>query len=287
MDDTKQAVKVDEGKQPEEMPTSEKPAEVSVPPEEEASTAESEGLPEEASERTRKEFKKLKEHNNQMAEKLKAYEAPKTERRSAFDVFSPQQEQVVPQPKVSPQQEAEPEEGGFQPIVPDKDGYIDINELNKRESIIADRLKKLEGATRSAQEEAKRAEERIAKYEHTDKTVKVYAQHPYLDPTSDEFDEKFSSMVTKELLYQTYTEGKQDYLTAANKVKEEYYNPIQKPVAQPDLKAKENVTKRDQINAIPSLASKGENKPDQDFLVQESRKGNKDAIYQRLKQSGY
>ena len=279
-----QAVTEDEGKQPVELPTTEKPVEVSAPPLDEARTAETKGkLPEEVKERTREEFEKLKAKNKELAEKLTAYEGPRQKKRSALDVFAPQEVQLpIPQPQVPIKSEED-----IKPVVPDENGYIDINVLNQTISQMNERNRRIEEQANFANNSARKAEDRISKYEHTDKTLKTYEKHPYLDPNrTDIFNEKFSELTKLEIIRQMTEEGVSDYLRAADKVKSEYFDPTKQPQTPVDSKQVENATKRDQINAISGV-SKGEKEPEQEYLVSESRRGSRDAVYQRLKKSGY
>lgn len=283
MNDIQQGQNEGQGKEPVEMPATNKPVEVSAPPAPEARPAEGEGtLPEGVSERTRQEFEKLKAHNKEMAEKLKSLEQPKAPRRSAFDMFTPQGQPVqVPQPM--PVQAAVEE---IKPVVPDENGYVDISTLNQTIAQVNEQTRRSAIQAKTAEQKASEAIDRVSKYEHTDKTLKTYAQHPYLDPNGDKFDEKFSDLVTKELLFQMYSGGQQDYLAAANAVKEKYYDPTKTQApAKEDLEKKENIAKRNQVS--PPTGTKVETAHDQDTLVRESLRGNKDAIYQRLKQSGF
>ena len=284
MDDTQQAEILDDGQQPVELPPTEETAEVSAPPEEESRPEESEGeLPEDAKERTRQEFEKLKAKNRELAEKLSQFEVPKPQRRSAFDAF-------VPQRLVQPQQSQPQAVPEFQPIVPDENGYIDVEVLNKANQAIIDRMRRLEEQAEVARRKAEEAESKVATYEHTTKTSTVYAQHPYLDPNRDEFDEKFSDLVRKELLDQMVNQGREDYLEAANKVKRDYYDPTQKvqspipPKEQVDTR-QVNAQKRTQINALQTKSSQ-QTPTDHEDLVQRSRLGDKNAIYERLKRAG-
>lgn len=288
MDDTQKAEIEDEGQQPVELPPTEETAEVSAPPEDEARSADPEGeLPEDAKERTRQEFEKLKAKNRELSEKLSQFEGPKPQRRSALDTFAPQQ-------LVRKQEQKDQSAFEFQPIVPDENGYIDVNVLNQTNQVMLNRLKHLEEQAELARQKAEEAENKVATYEHTSKTSKVYQAHPYLDPTNDSFDEKFSDLVRKELLDQMVNQGREDYLEAANKVKAEYYDPSQKPTPQAapepvreqtDTK-QANAQKRTQINAMQPKSSQG-TPTDHDSLVQRSRLGDKAAIYERLKRSGY
>lgn len=279
MNDIQQGQNEGQGKEPVEMPATNKPVEVSAPPVEEARPAEPTGeLPKEVSERTRLEFEKLKAHNKEMAEKLKSLEKPQAPRRSAFDMFTPQVPQVqVPQPM--PVQAAVEE---IKPVVPDENGYVDINTLNQTIAQVNKLSRSAEEKAKTAEQKALEAVDRVSKYEHTDKTLKTYAAHPYLDPNGDKFDEKFSDLVTKELLFQMYSGGQQDYLAAANAVKAKYYDPT---AVAPSVPEKKDVTKRDQIS--PPTGTKVEKDVDQVRLVSESYRGNRDAIYQRLKNSKY
>lgn len=289
-DAQKEAVIKDEGKQPVEMPTTEKPTEVSAPPKEKASTAKPDGkLPEEVKERTREEFEKLKAKNKELSGKLTHYEGQKPKKRSGLDVFGPPDKTVPQQQQVPPAQKqvAPPPVDEIKPIIPDDQGYIDVGALNQTISQINERNRRAERQANAAAHKAALAEEKISKYEHTDKTLKTYEKHPYLDPNkTEDFDERFSELTKLEIIRQMTEEGTADYLKAANKVKKEFYDPTKKEEAKPDEKQKENVAKRDQINAVSGV-QKGEKEPEQDYFVSESRKGNKDAIYQRLKKSGY
>ncbi len=280
MQDTQKAVEVAEGQQPVELPAQEKPAEVSAPPTEEARPAEPEGeLPEGVSEKARREFEKLKESNRRMAEKLNAYEKPKTERRSALDTFAPQPMYGVPQPQAEVSEDI-PE------IAPDENGYIDVSVINQTNKALAARLKRLEEEAKAARKKAEDAEVRVAKYEHTEKSAKVYAQFPHLDPTSDQFDEKFSDLVRKELLDQMVNQGKEDYLGAAQRVKTEYYDPTSKPTPPVDTAKQENLQKREQISA-PSSSRGQRTQMDDETLIQATRMGNTAALNERLKRSGF
>lgn len=279
MNDIQQGQNEGQGKEPVEMPATDQPVEVSTPPVEEARPAEPTGeLPEGVTERTRSEFEKLKAHNKEMAEKLKSLEQPKAPRHSAFDMFTPQGQQVqVPQPMV-----VQPPVEEIKPVVPDENGYVDINSLNQTIAQVNERNRRAEIQAKTAEQKASEAIDRVSKYEHTDKTLKTYAQHPYLDPNGDKFDEKFSELVTKELLFQMYSGGQQDYLAAANAVKQKYYDPTTNVVkAETENK---NITKRDQVSP-PTGAKQPE--VNQDSLVAKSRAGDRNAIYQRLQNSKY
>lgn len=296
MDDIQQGQVEGQGKEPVEMPATNKPVEVSAPPVEEARPAEATGeLPKEVSERTRQEFEKLKAHNKEMAEKLKSLEKPPVQRRSALDIFAPQEQQAaIPQPMpfnqpFGPQTVVKQQVDEIKPVEPDENGYIDINTLNQTIAQVNERSRRVEEISKTAEQRALEAVDKVSKYEHTEKTLKTYAKHPYLDPNGDKFDEKFSDLVTKELLFRMYSGGSQDYLEAADAVKQKYYDPTTANTAQPSVdtdEKKETIAKRDQITT-PTGGNKGNRQIDQGELVRASRSGDRNAVYQRLKQSGY
>lgn len=271
----KQAQELVEGQQPSVMPTEQKTTEVSAPIQSESSPAEQ--LPDEVKERTRLEFEKLKSRNKELSEELNRLK--QQEKRSALDAFAPtgypaQVQQTYDESLVEPIPE----------ITPDEDGYIDVSAINNTTRAINEKLKRLEEEARLARQKAELAENKIAKYEHTDKSQKVYAKYPHLDPTSEVFDEKFSDLVRKELLDQMVNYGKEDYLEAAERVRKDYYDPSIKIPTQTEITRQENVEKREQINALTQAS-----KPTTDLesLVRASRLGDKKALYERLKRSNY
>lgn len=271
----KQAQEQVEGQQPSVMPTEQETTEVSAPIQSESSPAEQ--LPDEVKERTRNEFEKLKSRNKELSEELNRLK--QQEKRSALDAFAPTGYQSAVQPSYD-EALTEP----IPEITPDEDGYVDVSAINKTTQAINQKLKRLEEEARLARQKAELAENKIAKYEHTDKSQRVYAKYPHLDPTSEVFDEKFSDLVRKELLDQMVNHGKEDYLEAAERVRRDYYDPSVKVPSQTEITRQENVEKREQINALTQAS-----KPTTDLesLVRASRLGDKKALYERLKRSNY
>ena len=265
MDNGQQAELQADGQQLSELPTDNETTNVTTQGEESSPEPE---LPDEAKERTRQEFEKLKLKNKELAEKLKLYEQPK---RSVFDTFAPKMQPV----KQEIIEEDIPE------ITPDEEGYLDVSTLNQANRAMINRIKRLEEEARLARQKAELAETKIATYEHTEKSSRVYQKHPHLNPESEQFDEKFSDLVRKELLDQMVNQGREDYLEAAEKVKKEYYNP-ETITKIDDSKKKESIDKRSQVATFQS-ATQQSNLPD---LVKASRLS-RTALYERLKKSGY
>lgn len=231
-------------------------------------------LPEEAKERTREQFEKLKAHNAELASKLSKYEQP-AKKQSIFDL-SPQ---VRPVPQVAPQVPVEQAQQ-IKPIVPDAEGYVDVNAINVTiQQMNAEReraLRQAEEATRLAQT----ANDNVSRFEIKQESQKVFNKHPELDPDNNSFDDKLTHLVKLELLRQMTEEGTQDYMKAADFVKTNLYQPQGKKQG-----SEEAVKAREQINTFtPQSAS---SQVSDDDLRSRSLKGDGDALYERLKRSGY
>jgi len=289
MTDTQNGQNQGQGSAPAAMPTANKPAEVIAPPAPEARPAEGQGeIPKEVSERTRQEFEKLKAKNQELAKKLEAFEKPTAPRSSAFDLFVPQESSVpvpTPVPQMFGPQTPKAQAEAIPQIAPDENGYVDLSQVNQTVARVNEAIKQIEEKAKTADERSRKAVDKVSKYEHTDKTLKTYAVHPYLDPNGKQFDEKFSELVKRELLFRMYSGGSQDYLDAANTVKDNYYDPSKKtPIV--DTKRQETVAQRDQITP-PQGGGYAPPPVDENYLVEGTRRGDAIAINERLKRSGY
>ena len=257
-----------EGQQQVAMPTTNQPAEAVVTQQEQSGQ-----LPEDASERTKAEFEKLKEHNKQLAEKLKQLETPVQPQQSVLDSLIPQQNvEHLSQTQI---------ESEAQKFV-DKDGYVDVDALNRS-------LADLNRQAKEATERARRAEERIAKFEQTEEVTIAHSKHPYLDPYNPNFDQKFYNLVRNEVIGQMIN-GEQNLLKAADKVKKELYDP--EPIraqaqAQEKEKQQDAVEKRSQAGFSTSSQKAGVDPNEQADLVTKTRKGDINALYKRLQANGY
>lgn len=145
-------------------------------------------LPEEASERTRREFEKLKETNRILAEKAAKYE--KFEAKNALeDVFGNINRGAMPTPQPPSSQD-----------FIDEQGNVDVRGLNEalaRANYTAQQAQAL--AQQTAQLAKKQAEEYQIREAHS--------KHPWMDPTSEQFDEDSYNLV-KDRLVRLWSEGK-------------------------------------------------------------------------------
>lgn len=283
MDNNQAQEKQVEGQLPSDMGAESKPIEVSTQNQVEESTTATDNqqgeLPEDVSERTRKEFEKLKAANAELAKKLKEVSGTTSKKKSVLDMFSPQV-------KTEDQNINKAVDVPIQEVKPDENGYVDLEALNKTIKAINDRTKAIEEQAKKAQNVAVTTQQKVAEYEHTATTKQVYKEFPELDPNSEQFDEAFSERVRNEIFGQMVTTGKENYMEAAKKVKGLFSSNTNDEEAKKIAKIKENSQKADEINSLQGNKS-NKSQVDNDTLIRESWRGNKDAIYERLRRSGF
>lgn len=239
-------------------------------------------LPEDASDRTREQFEKLKKHNEELAERLRQLEEDKKQpdvTESVFDNFRPQD--VVPDvpiptqtqfPGLSQKQIAETYEG-----LVDKDGYLNADLLKST-------LKSLQDDARQAKEEARKTREEYKQREENEMVRQAHQEFPYLNPKSKSFDRGFFEAVKNELVSQMMR-GEKDLVAAAKKVSQFYKVPT-------ETKNEESSKKEEQIKQISALGSstsRGSIKAsidDDAELIMRTRKGDTSALMERLKRAG-
>lgn len=234
------------------MPTEEKPAE-------ETTSQEPDGV----KERTAEQFEKLKEHNKKLKEELeKATAQPK---QSVLESLRPADNF----PALSDAQAAQIQEQVF-----DDQGYVDPNLLNQ----------KLAEANRIAQQAiqtAEQAQQQLRTFEETQITKELHKQYPQLNPNGDSFDPKFYNRVKNELVGQLVSGKNQDVFLAAKTVIEDFSNDAQ---AQAD--EKEAISLKQQASSNLGTSQGASAPVDHDYLVEETRRGNPDALAERLKRAG-
>lgn len=195
-----------------------------------------EGLPEEVSERTKREFEKLKEHNRQMAEELKALKGPP--RPGLLDSYGMGQytPPVAPQvPQVQPQSylpTATVEQ--IKQDVVDSEGYLNQAELERRLSSAS----QAEERARLAEEKAQQALEKVARFEANTQARDLYASYPELDPSHPQFNEEAYELVQGELLKQLVNRGSQNAIEAAHKMSRYFRKPQVTPAQRETLQAR-------------------------------------------------
>lgn len=209
-----------EGNEPEAVLTSEEPQES--------------GLPDEASERTKREFEKLKEHNRKLAEENKALKGGEKPKPSLLDEYmggsfmapsvQPQMMQMPQLPNFDNLSQAKVEEVKQNLI--DEQGYLDAQELEKR----LGRANEAERRAQLAEQKAERALERVARFEIDAQKKQLYAAFPELDPSSNQFSPDAYQLVKNKMLEQLVETGEQRPLEAAQDM-ERYFRKAQIPQA--------------------------------------------------------
>lgn len=252
---------VAEETQPASMPEAEQTTEVSE-------------LPEDVSERTKEQFDKLKQHNADLQERLKALETSKPE-TSVFDAFKPVETAKMPEfsfPGI-PQNQVSETIADFV----DKDGYLD-------EKVLKETLSNLQKQIKDAKEEAANARKSYEQKEESEQVRVTHNKYPQLDPKSPNFDRKFFERVKEKMIVQ-FVSGKPNFLEAADSVADDY--PL-KTVEKQDAQKKQDQVR--QINATGSSsgrsAAPAKTSYDDEELVRRTRAGDTSALMERLAKAG-
>lgn len=193
--------------QDEAMPTSdEKSTEVQ----------EESALPDEVTERTRKEFEKLKSSNKELSEKLRKFEGEETLGNVFDSLFTPKQRSQVPQQNFSHLNEGQVDNIATKFV--DEDGTVDINALNQALVEANERAKRAELS-------ALRARQSIMQDREQREVTEAHAKYPWLDPKSPTFDRKGFELV-RDRIVRNMVEGEQKPLVAIAEEVMEVYKPI-------------------------------------------------------------
>ncbi len=230
-------------------------------------------LPEDANERTKEQFEKLKQHNKELADELakaKNYQL-KEPSLSVLDSLRPNPQFTKPVEQTPP---------SYGNLV-DENGFVDAALLERRQ-------RETEQRAFNAEQEARLAREKYEKLEETQTTKKVHEEYPWLDPDSPKYDKKFYNLVRNEMIGQ-FTEGKSDFMAAAKKIKEELYDPKANEPNETEEAKKEAIETFKQNTAKEQIQTTGSARPNtsKDELVRGTRKGDADSIFARLQASGY
>lgn len=233
---------------------------------------ETQDLPEDTSERTREQFNKLKESNQQLKQRLDQLESQgKKDLDNVYESLRPKGDtgNVNDQDKVD----------YLESLV--KDGYVD-------EHVLKDTLKELKKEASEAQQRARRAEARAQEIEENSQVREANKLYPQLDPKSKSFDPQFYRLVRNELVGQMI-EGKKDLLAAAQSVSS-VYKPNVEEAEKKEAKQQDFEKKEEQIQSQDvSSGARGErfSNAEADELVRATMRNEKGALAERLKRSGY
>lgn len=258
--------------QVEETQGEEQPEEVSTS---EGSTEAPQGeLPEDAKERTKREFEKLKEHNKALAEENKRLKGQSQPIPSVLDYLEPAPMAQVPVQQYQPQYQYPqpvPQTPQQEQLV-DENGYVNTDVLRRE----LDEAKKARQKAEEAEKRAMEAEGRISRFEQDAETRKLYEAYPELNPLSEVFNEEAYKLVRNELTSQIVSTGKRDAMKAASEMSK-YFR--KEPQA--------NQKVLEQRSAI-SNPGPTQRPPSTDFEELKLRsRTDANALFERLERSGY
>ena len=254
--------------QPEPVPSSEE----QTPPSVEGAEAEpgravskepetdKEGLPEEVSDRTRREFDKLRKQ-------LREERTKRLETEGAFNAMRPRTQPAAP---ANPDWMIDPESG-----------TVDVNKLGQ--------------AWTNLEQRAARAEQSVNRYIEDTQKREAFKSHPELDSTSDNFDEDLHKR-TRAFLFDSmmnpndYQNKTLTYKEAADLAKGSLGKATEKAKAEGAKEAKEQLTPKEQASLEATGRSDkrnitSANLKDLEVRSRQAGRAGTDAIAERLKRS--
>lgn len=242
-------------------------------------------LPENASERTKEQFEKLKARLKEKEEALaKASAQPKTEPEfdSVLDEFRlpPNSQQTAPPvvetPNVPQQQIAD-----IQRRFIDAEGNVDVNGLNNA-------LLQAEANARKAQELAYKTQEQLARIEETRQVKEAHKAHPEIDPRSDKFDKKLYGLVRDRLLRNMYQGKNISLVDTVAEIKADIGVQVKpEEVAQKAVSEyREKQERRNQGPFEPGRGAGRDTVSDSEDLRSRTMRGDSQAVAERLKKLG-
>ena len=186
------------------------------------------GLPEDASERTRQEFKKFEERNSELAQQLREERSRREYAESVFQQFTPRQPVVEPPKPV--------------PLVDPSTGLLN-------EHVLSD----MQRQTRVAEEKATKAEQAFQQYQIAQERKEAYLAHPELNPEGKSFSKEISIETRKIILDnmthpEDYNNRQLSFKEAADLVKERLQPMIDNAQKQGAKKAIEQITPKEQAS---------------------------------------
>lgn len=275
---------------PQEEPSQEAPAPLPSAAEDEQSSIDSSQdaeepeedfqLPEDAKERTKREFAKLKEQLRE--ERARNRSARPRQPQSVFDEFRPPVQEYTPDASQFGglnQQQVNEIASGFV----DPDGNVDVEGLNRT-------LQSANQRALQAEQRAQQAVDQVTRYEESRQLQEAYTTYPQLDPEHPQYDTEFYDLVSQKLMVENFARG--GALTvkqAADHIARLYKGPevnVEKAKEQAVEEYKAAQAKRQQG---PVERGRGQERgaiEDHENLRQRSRQGDDHAISRRLEQLG-
>lgn len=255
--------------------------EVSLPETEQKPTETEEvgALPEGVSERTRKEFEKLKAHNKELSDKLRGYEV-----NDYGDVFNSLRGPKASTPEVDlrafpnlNQQQVESISNKFV----DEYGNVDVEAFNRA-------LASANATAKQAATEAREAREQLRRMEEERQAREAHSAYPQLDPKSPNFDPEFFEAVRDRLVANMYQGRQENLVDAAAKVSKFYKSEtiVNKAKEQAINEFKEAEETKRQASRAPQGKPAATPAVNVDDLRARISRGDETALAERMKLAG-
>lgn len=231
-------------------------------------------LPEEVSERTRKEFEKLKNANKELSEKLKKTESEGVLNNVYENLFTPTPK-AVPQQSVTHLSEAQVDNIAMRFV--DDEGNVNIDALNRALTDANERAKR-------AEQEALKARESVAKDREQREVQEAHAKFPWLNPKDPSFDRQAFELV-RDRLVRSMIEGTQKPLVEIAAQVMEVYKPIDVSQAKEQAvqEFKDTQTKKAQASSVSQGKGMPRESTDYSELRTRTMLGDESAIAERLR----
>lgn len=243
--------------------------------------------------RTKKQFKKLKKSNKELKQERDEY-------KSVIDSLKPQPPQSPPPPPQEQKIQDVPTQDKYSHLkqdqiddvfsgMMDEQGYVDANKLFGALRGMNQKIQQAEQRAVQAEQKASQAGRNQRDFEETSEVRKVHRKYPQVDPKSDDFDSELFDAVRNELIGQMM-DGKRDFMAATKK----WHGRIYAGEEMATKKEKAEQTKKEeakaQINATApksSTMSGYYQDSDMEGLIEDTKKGKKGALAERLRRSGH
>jgi hypothetical protein len=236
-----------------------------------------EELPEDAAERTKLQFEKLKQHNKELAEEIAALKQQPKQPSALESLVNNETVQTVA-PNLSNQQVDDIVKG-----LVDENGYLDQALLENTLRKANQQVSEAKAEANQARLDAKQALSAVNKFGQ-DREVRIaHKKFPSVDPESSNYDPNFFKLVKNELLGAMYEGRKLSFVDACRGVSE-LYSPSKEAVKETKVKAveeyKKDIAQKSGLN--PTGVSKPDTRLSNDDLVEGTRKGDPASIAARL-----
>lgn len=263
-----------ENRSEQEKPESPMPSEEELTPARESEVEDS--LPEDANERTREQFEKLKESNRKLKEQLEAKEKASTYGESAFDALYGRN-----QPTVNAEDFEHLSQQQVNAVVDDfvdVEGNVDIASLNKALKDANERASRAEKLAQSVATQTRANDE-------ARQVAEAHAKHSWLDPSNSQFDETGYNLVVDRLT-RYYAQGVNKPLAVVADEISQFYKPQGNPT-QAKANAVDEYKKAQAQKAQASSVTAGKGQPRQEVtpsaeLRERSLSGDLNALTERI-----